>query len=237
MGRLAAFSFALLLGGCVATHPVEKDRPFTNNSDNAAILFVTEPSGVDPAFGDRWTYTFQREAYAIGHGTSATGYTANVFNIESIGQSDDGRQFHLVRVEPGKYVLTSLIEQRNWALCYAQGTVEFEVAKGRVTFVGLLNPRPDIRRIHAAVTAGAMPEKVRVQGANGLNVQYVYDAEANLRTPDTLPGWQEAVHGFLAARFKLLTADVVVPAFRPVRFADTSDKLGLYGCGLAIVDK
>ena len=140
-----------------------------------------------------------------------------------LGKGQTEETFHLIKVKPGLYVISRLSVQGIWGLCYNKASVYFEVKPGTVTYIGELDPAPEVAAIRQAVKARRLKSYAR----NGAPQTLFDDYAAPLKAPDQAADWKTAYATYIAAKAPGLTAPVEAAELKPAHFGTGRDAFGL----------
>lgn len=125
----------------------------------------------------------------------------------------------LLAVKPGTWVFKDFSQQDNWALCFQDGSRQFDVAAGEVVYLGefdALAHALDLQR------TAVLTHRTSTTG-----VEHFFD---DVEPPRLAPVDEDdlaAVRAMLAAKVPGATAPVRAAVYSPARFGTGSDLFGL----------
>lgn len=83
----------------------------------------------------------------------STGFGSRVYVLKV--QPGEPAGFKGRTLKPGRYRFTAIVQQRHWSLGFGANTAEFEIAAGRVSYLGKLNAEALLRSLQMqAIGAG-----------------------------------------------------------------------------------
>ncbi|MDG5497726.1 hypothetical protein [Niveispirillum sp. BGYR6] len=199
MKRVFLLPLLLVLSGCATI--VDEATPFTASSPDGLLLLEL----VDVPADKSAIALFDPFICPLPQGARKPDMNAiHGCPRSNIVESADGKsRFAAYQMPPGRYVMERLQVQARWAACFNGGTKAFEVAAGKVTYLGALHLAPHVAEIGAATPIVAYQSSYYT----------VFDTpRPALDGPDKLPGWQARVGAFMSASMPRVAAPLVAAA-------------------------
>lgn len=196
MKRAFLMTLLLMLSGCATI--VDETTPFTASSPDGLVLLEL----VDVPADKSVIALFDPFICPLPQGSRKPDMDAiHGCPQGNIVESANGKsRFVAYQMPPGRYVLERLQVQTRWAACFNGGTKAFEVAAGKVTYLGALHVASHVAEIRAATPIVAYQSSYYT----------VFDTpRPALDSPDKLPGWQARVEAFMSASMPRVAAPLV----------------------------
>jgi hypothetical protein len=138
MPQSIKFAIAACLGVAISTPAMTQKSPekirISDASKNGAILMKVSSQPFDFAL------QFSK------NGNSGFGSRVYIMKIKA---GEQGDKFIARTLSPGRYRLDSVWQQGAWSLCLEQGTFEFNIAAGRIAYIGTFHTEAMLQTIQA----------------------------------------------------------------------------------------
>ena len=139
MVRFILFAVALLLGAGPAAAESRPDRVrLTADARKGAVLIRV------PVQPFEYSLQFSRNG--------RSGFLSRVYQMD-VRAGPAGYRYIARTLAPGRYRLDTVWQQGRWSACLEQGTIEFPVTAGRISYVGTLQAEPILASIQRQAVA------------------------------------------------------------------------------------
>ena len=198
VGRALALLACAWLAACTA---VPKDFAFDASSQQGLVLVEVEPVG---DAGRKQPYGIQIAAF-----DPAKGLPQGWISLDQVGGTAGAPRYFIGRAAPGTYVISSFDHQASWYSCLNGGTARFEVAPGRATYLGRVDPRLPLLELALKTPSTS------INGAH----HYVLDTpRLKIAPPEQVGGWRENAAALLAANYPNVKAQLQPAVLTPTTF-------------------
>ena len=214
MRRVTIVVILGLLCACTATPPSR--LTLKGEDEKAIILMKVVPAKIE--------YSLNIEAYDPATLSAEFGLFGS---REDLTVKASTEEFVARKIKPGKYLFTSFIQQRQWAVCFHDYTLSFEVKPGEVLYLGDFSPKVHFEQLQAY--AGVFGDRY----ADTDTLHHYLDgiAPPQIGSPqsrkDTLPMAEKFVRDSMPD----VTANVRLADYKRARFEVSSTRNGERICG------
>lgn len=221
MTNLCRLGLALLLA-MLAAVPAAAREPrtiaITPRSPGAVIVLKAEPLPIPPGY--RTSYRIGLQSYDPDARRMTGGpYGGQATFAATRGAFVDG--YMVLEARPGTYAFRDLSRQDYWALCFNEGSLQFNVRPGEVVYLGEMDVRMHVAELERM---SLMSGRTTVRSGEPA---HFFDGV----TPPALAPVDEAglaaVAAMVRARMPRTTVAPKAAAFTPARFGTGRDLFGL----------